>query len=131
MLPRTGPVSISPLDWICPLLAIDADAFNHGGTAEFAAISAVAQQIQAARFFEHRHTAFKHIIAQVGHNLDAGQISLVHSAVEALTGEGFLVDGAIVVTEAVLAEGIARLISAIRKAVKRCHDAPAAAASLN
>jgi uncharacterized protein len=38
-----GPVSISPLDWICPLLAIDADAFNHGGTPEFAAISAVAQ----------------------------------------------------------------------------------------
>jgi hypothetical protein len=35
-----GPVSISPLDWICPLLAIDADAFNHGGTPEFAAISA-------------------------------------------------------------------------------------------
>src|SRR3979490_1251932 len=38
-----GPVSISPLDWICPLLAIDADAFNHGGTAEFAAISAAVQ----------------------------------------------------------------------------------------
>jgi uncharacterized protein len=38
-----GPVSISPLDWICPLLAIDADAFNDGGTAEFAAISAVVQ----------------------------------------------------------------------------------------
>jgi uncharacterized protein len=38
-----GPVSISPLDWICPLLAIDADAFNHGGTPEFAAISAVVQ----------------------------------------------------------------------------------------
>jgi uncharacterized protein len=37
-----GPVSIGPLDWICPLLAIDADAFNHGGTPEFAAISAVA-----------------------------------------------------------------------------------------
>src|SRR5450631_4793334 len=39
-----GPVSISPLDWICPLLAIDADAFNHGGTAEFAAISAVVRR---------------------------------------------------------------------------------------
>ena len=39
-----GPVSIGPLDWICPLLAIDADAFNHGGTPEFAAISAVAQR---------------------------------------------------------------------------------------
>jgi uncharacterized protein len=37
-----GPVSMNPLDWICPLLAIDADAFNHGGTSEFAAISAVA-----------------------------------------------------------------------------------------
>ena len=43
----TGPVSISPLDWICPLLAIDADAFNHGGTAEFAAISVVAQHHNA------------------------------------------------------------------------------------
>ena len=37
-----GPVSMSPLDWICTLLAIDADAFNHGATPEFAAISAVA-----------------------------------------------------------------------------------------
>ena len=43
----TGPVSISPLDWICPLLAIDADAFNHGGTPEFAAISAAAQHHNA------------------------------------------------------------------------------------
>jgi hypothetical protein len=34
-----GPVSISPLDWICPLLAVEADAFNHGGTPEFAAIT--------------------------------------------------------------------------------------------
>ena len=37
-----GPVSFDPCEWICPLLAIDADAFNHGGTSEFAAISAVA-----------------------------------------------------------------------------------------
>ncbi len=42
-----GPVSISPLDWICPLVAIDADAFNHGGTPEFAAISAVVQHHNA------------------------------------------------------------------------------------
>lgn len=33
---------MSPLDWICPLLAVDADAFNPGDTSEFAAISAVA-----------------------------------------------------------------------------------------
>ena len=36
-----GPVSFDPREWICPLLAIDADAFNHGGTPEFAAISAI------------------------------------------------------------------------------------------
>jgi uncharacterized protein len=39
-----GPVSIDPPDWICPLLAIDADAFNHGGTPELAAICAVARR---------------------------------------------------------------------------------------
>jgi uncharacterized protein len=37
-----GPLSFDPPDWICPLLAIEADAFNHGGTPEFSAISAVA-----------------------------------------------------------------------------------------
>ena len=37
-----GPVSFDPPDWICPLLAIDADAFDRGGTPEFAAIAAVA-----------------------------------------------------------------------------------------
>ena len=37
-----GPVSFDPGEWSCPLLPIDADAFTHGGTPEFAAISAVA-----------------------------------------------------------------------------------------
>lgn len=37
-----GPVSMPPPFWICPVLAIDADAFNTGGTPEFAAIKAVA-----------------------------------------------------------------------------------------
>src|SRR5580692_1705881 len=36
------PVSMDPHEWICPLLGIEIDAFNHGGTPEFAAISAVA-----------------------------------------------------------------------------------------
>jgi uncharacterized protein len=36
-----GPVSMNPPDWINPLLAVDADAFHHGGTPEVAAISAV------------------------------------------------------------------------------------------
>jgi uncharacterized protein len=37
-----GPVSMDPPEWICPLLGVEIDAFNHGGTPEFAAISAVA-----------------------------------------------------------------------------------------
>jgi uncharacterized protein len=37
-----GPVSMDPPEWICPLLGIEIDAFNHGGTPEFAAISAAA-----------------------------------------------------------------------------------------
>lgn len=36
-----GPVSMDPGVWICPLLSIDPDAFNHGGTPEFAALCAV------------------------------------------------------------------------------------------
>jgi hypothetical protein len=28
-----GPVSMDPPEWICPLLGIEIDAFNHGGTA--------------------------------------------------------------------------------------------------
>jgi hypothetical protein len=36
-----GPISFDPREWICPLLAINADAFNHGSTPKFAAISAV------------------------------------------------------------------------------------------
>jgi uncharacterized protein len=37
-----GPVSFDPREWICPMLATEADGFNHAGTPEFAAISAVA-----------------------------------------------------------------------------------------
>jgi uncharacterized protein len=55
-----GPVSISPLDWICPLLAIDADAFNHGGTPEFAAISTVVQ----------RHNDISNILSTAPHRFE-------------------------------------------------------------
>src|SRR3984893_17603483 len=37
-----GAGSMDSPEWICPLLGIEVDAFNHGGTPEFAAISAVA-----------------------------------------------------------------------------------------
>src|ERR1700732_4763403 len=42
-----GPVSMNPPEWICPLLGIEIDAFNHGGTPEFAAISGVAVHYNA------------------------------------------------------------------------------------
>jgi uncharacterized protein len=48
-----GPVSIDPPDWICPLLAVETDAFNHGGTPEFAAICAVAR----------RHNDISHVLS--------------------------------------------------------------------
>jgi uncharacterized protein len=48
-----GPVSVDPPDWICPLLAVDADAFNHDGTPEFAAICAVAR----------RHNDISHVLS--------------------------------------------------------------------
>ena len=34
-----GPVSIAPEEWVCPLLGVDPDAFNHD-TEEFSAIAA-------------------------------------------------------------------------------------------
>lgn len=34
-----GPVSMNPEEWVCPLLGVDADAFNHD-TEEFSAIAA-------------------------------------------------------------------------------------------
>jgi uncharacterized protein len=37
-----GPVSLDPPAWICPLLAVDAAAFDRGGMPDFAAIAAVA-----------------------------------------------------------------------------------------
>jgi uncharacterized protein len=36
-----GPVSMDTRAWICPLLGIDPDAFDHGGTPQFAALCAV------------------------------------------------------------------------------------------
>lgn len=39
-----GPISMDPRAWICPLLAISPDAFNTGGTPEFAAIKAVSDR---------------------------------------------------------------------------------------
>ncbi len=36
-----GPISMHPHTWICPLLAIGPEAFDTGGTLEFAAIAAV------------------------------------------------------------------------------------------
>lgn len=36
-----GPVSMHPFKWICPLIGIEPEAFDTGGTPEFAAIMAI------------------------------------------------------------------------------------------
>jgi uncharacterized protein len=41
-----GPVSMPPPDWICPLLGVDPDAFNHHNE-EFSAIAATAMRHNA------------------------------------------------------------------------------------
>jgi uncharacterized protein len=42
-----GPVSMDPRNWVCPLLGIDADAFNRDDTPEFAALRAVIERHNA------------------------------------------------------------------------------------
>src|SRR5438105_1247350 len=55
-----------------------------------------AQKIEAARFFKNDNVRLlQRPVAQVGHDLDAGQIAFVNRAVEALPGERFLVNRAV------------------------------------
>ena len=49
-----GPVSLPPLEWICPLLGVAPDAYNDASTSEFAAIAAVAE----------RHNAISNTLAE-------------------------------------------------------------------
>jgi uncharacterized protein len=69
-----GPVSMDPPDWICPLLGIEIDAFNHGGTPEFAAISAVAVRHNAiVETLSNAPKTFEPIFAhKPNHDIDAG-----------------------------------------------------------
>ncbi len=69
-----GPVSMDPPEWICPLLGIEIDAFNHGGTPEFAAISAVAVRHNAiAETLSNAPKTFEPIFARKpNHDIDAG-----------------------------------------------------------
>ena len=59
-----GPVSMNPPEWIRPLLGIEIDAFNHGSTSEFAAISAVAV----------RHNAISETLSTASKTVSAGAI---------------------------------------------------------
>ena len=43
-----GPVSMPPEEWVCPLLGVDPDAFNHD-TEEFSAIAATLMRHNAIR----------------------------------------------------------------------------------
>jgi uncharacterized protein len=69
-----GPVSMDPPEWICPLLGIGIDAFNHGGTPEFAAISAVAVRHNAiVETLTNAPKTFEPIfVRKPGKDIDAG-----------------------------------------------------------
>ena len=67
-----GPVSFDPREWMCPLLAINADAFNHGGTPEFAAISAVAvRHNDISNILSTAPSRFEPIYRRKNHEVDA------------------------------------------------------------
>jgi hypothetical protein len=58
-------------------------------------IPAVQQQLDRGRFLEEGNPALAHLFGKPADDLDAGQIAPVHCAIEGLTGEGLLVDGAV------------------------------------
>ena len=67
-----GPVSFDPREWMCPLLATNADAFNHGGTPEFAAISAVAvRHNDISNILSTAPSRFEPIYRRKNHEVDA------------------------------------------------------------
>ncbi len=65
---------MDPPEWICPLLGIEIDAFNHGGTPEFEAISAVAVRHNAiVETLSNAPKTFEPIFARKpNHDVDAG-----------------------------------------------------------
>jgi uncharacterized protein len=65
---------MDPPEWICPLLGIGIDAFNHGGTPEFAAISAAAVRHNAiVETLTNAPKTFEPIFARKpGKDVDAG-----------------------------------------------------------
>jgi uncharacterized protein len=65
---------MNPPEWICPLLGVEIDAFNHGGTPEFAAISAVAVRHNAiVETLSNAPKTFEPIFARKpNHDVDAG-----------------------------------------------------------
>jgi Uncharacterised protein family (UPF0149) len=87
-----GPVSMDPPEWICPLLGIEIDAFNHGGTPEFAAISAVAVR-HTDRSMKWMSRSFS-IMRRARHRqTTSGTISILHAGCTPLDLGGFPCSG--------------------------------------
>ena len=72
------------------------------------------EEIEAAGFFEDRDVRlFKDPVAEVRHDLDAGEIAFVDGAVEALAGERFLMDRAVGVAIEQAADAVFELDDAV------------------
>jgi hypothetical protein len=73
---------MDPPEWIRPLLGIDLDAFNHGDTPEFAAISAVAVRHNTIVTFDssqgrfaNPNGPFAQAVSQIGQALRSGDLN--------------------------------------------------------
>jgi hypothetical protein len=80
------------------------------------------EEIETASFFEDRDVRlFEDPVAEVRHDLDAGEVAFVHGAVEALTGERLLVDRAVWVAVEEAADAVFELNDAVWRIV---HERP-------
>ena len=79
------------------------------------------EEIEATRFFEDRDVRLlEDPIAEVRHDLDAGEVAFVHRAIEALAGERFLVDGAVRIAIEQAADAVFELDDAVGRIVDEC-----------
>ncbi len=79
------------------------------------------EEIEAAGFFEDRDVRLlEDPVAEVRHDLDAGEVAFVDGAVEALAGERFLVDRAVGVAVEEAADAVFELDDAVGRIVHEC-----------
>ena len=73
-------------------------------------------EVDCAMLLEAPYPARPHLLGETAHDLDAGQVALVHGAVERLSGERLLVDGAVGIAIEKASELVFELVNALDRA---------------